>query len=251
MRSGLGVEDPCRDPGGSTAWSRRRVAWAEQLEELKAAWSDVPQSRTLAVASWWPRLTSMTDEVAALRAQGRWNRGPTDLLTVCRLHRRELAQSAALAWVCDPEARHGLGDRFLRAVLAQTGDAPDVSPSVEVEVEVTRGRSRADVVVSGPFWSIVLEVKVDAGEGDGQCQRLFDDWSEDPDPRFVFLTRTGYHPISAFTVEARQAWRPMRWGHVLKLLREAAALGDLNAPGRPALEEWMRTLGHLYGRGVG
>lgn len=59
---------------------------------------------------------------------------------------------------------------------------------------MTRGRSRADVVVRGPFWSIVLEVKVDAGEGDGQCQRLFDDWSEDPDPRFVFLTRTGYHP---------------------------------------------------------
>jgi hypothetical protein len=42
----------------------------------------------------------------------------------------------------------------------------------------------------------------------------------------------------------------MRWGHVLKLLREAAALGDLNALGRPALEEWLRTLG-LYGRGVG
>jgi hypothetical protein len=40
-------------------------------------------------------------------------------LTVRRLHRRELAQSAALAWVCDPEARHGLGDRFLRAVLAE------------------------------------------------------------------------------------------------------------------------------------
>lgn len=101
-----------------------------------------------------------------------WTHGPTDLLTVCGLHRWELTQSAALGWVCDPEARHGLGDSFLRSMLEATGDVPPITAPVVVDLELTRTRSRADIVVRGSSWTLVVEVKVDAGEGERQCQRL-------------------------------------------------------------------------------
>jgi hypothetical protein len=226
------------------------TAWADQLEALKRSWAGVGPAGSALAAAWESRRTSMTDDVARLRAAGMWTHGPTDLLTVCGMHRWELTQSAALGWTCDPEARHGLGDGFLRSMLAATGDVPAITPPVAVDLEVTRDRSRADVVVRGSSWSLVVEVKVDAGEQERQCQRLYDDWVDEPDTRFVFLSPGGHPPISAFSAEARQAWRPMRWSYVLTSVRRAAAHGAYDAPGRPALDEWVRTLGRLYGRGA-
>lgn len=226
------------------------AAWGERLQGLRQAWAAVPPAGSAGVASWERRLSNMAREVTQLREAGQWLRGPSDLLTVCGLHRWELTQSAALGWVCDPEARHGLGERFLRALLATTGDTPAIDAPVFVDVEVIRMQSRADVVARGPSWTLVVEVKVDASESERQCQRLYEDWRDEPDPRFVFLTRSGHQPISAYSAEARRAWRPISWVHVLSRLREAAASGGDDASGRPALEEWLRTLDRLYGKGA-
>lgn len=222
-------------------------AWNEQLSAMRHSWVALEQSRGDGLP-WDARLAVLTREEARLRTAGLWQRGPTDLLTVCGLHRWELTQSAALAWTLDPEARHGLEDLFLHALLSETGDLPDLSAPVLIDLELERQHSRADIVVRGIAWHLIIEVKVQAGEGVYQCQRLYDDWKEEADARFIFLSRTGYGPLSAITDEARRAWIAVSWPEVHKLLLRAAATGDNRAAGRPALEEWMRTLSRLYGR---
>jgi hypothetical protein len=60
----------------------------------------------------------MAVEQQRLQQQGRWTRGAADLMTICGLHRKELAHSAALRWLCDPHCRHGLTTACRSGALA-------------------------------------------------------------------------------------------------------------------------------------
>jgi PD-(D/E)XK nuclease superfamily len=225
------------------------VAWLDQFETLADEWRSVaPTPAVVDMETWDNQFRSMAAHVADLRRRGLWRRGPTDLLSVCRVHRWELAQSAALAWVCDPEARHGLGTGVLAALLDATGRVPDLDGPTEVAVEASRARARADVVIRAPTCTLVIEVKVDATEGDEQCQRLYDDWHDEPDARFLFLTKRGKAPGTATTDEAKAAWTTMTWRTVAALLKTAVEAGDPAAAGRPAAQEWLRTITRLYGK---
>jgi hypothetical protein len=170
------------------------------------------------VERWESQLAVLVTEESVLRAQGRWLRGPHDLLGVIGRRRSELSHTAALAWLLDPIGAHGLGTEPLAGFLRLIGD--DVPgeevlgwcrPVREIAVEDTR----ADLVIDGPGVRIVVEVKVDAGEGEEQTKRLVRHFDEEG-ARFVFLTRSGAMPVGAG--EHLDRWCAVSWADVLTVL---------------------------------
>lgn len=196
------------------------------------------------LGEWDEVFKALEAETENLKRRGQWAEGPHDLLSIVGLNRWELAHSAALAWLCNPYAGHGLGDRFLRSLIACTGDPVALEGLVVCATEVSRARSRADVVVQGKDWTLIIEVKVDAIEGTDQAQRLFDDWVDDDDVRFIFLTRHGLGPRTADS-ETASRWAPLAWRSVLGML--AALTPDEKAPAQVASSEYLRTLKATFG----
>ncbi|MET8832922.1 PD-(D/E)XK nuclease family protein [Micromonospora sp. NPDC004540] len=210
-------------------------------------WRVHPNSRPLVDSEDWDRLfDTMRAAQEAAEQAGRWRREPLDLLTICGVHRRELSHSAALAWLCDPEADHGLGDRLLRRLLHLAGGEVEMTASVAVTTEVVCSRSRADVAVESDSWTLVLEVKIDAPESDRQCQRLFEDWQDAPEARFLFITPTGRPPRTANTPEAIAAWRCASWRKVLEAL--SSAIDESDGTVTTAVSQYRQTLHRLYGK---
>lgn len=199
---------------------------------------------------WAEAMAAMVDEQAALLAAGRWTRGPADLLSVVGVDRAEAVHSAAVAWLLDPRMRHGLGSEFLSRMLRRCfpGDTFTRPEGARCEREVLRGAVRADIVVRGDEWTVVIENKIDAGESDGQCDAYHDLFCEERGAHYVFLTPSGRSPATA-TGEAAEAFRPLGYRAVLEDLQGALAAtrADPDTPGRraavayvDALEAWLR-----------
>lgn len=224
------------------------AAWQARFVTLSDRWHAVASVQSTETGDWPRRLGAMKATEQRLRQQGRWTRGPEDLMSVCGFHRRELAHSAALRWLCDPSGSHGLGTGFLSGLLAATGGVPGTTADAEPRTEVVRERSRADVVVYGADWTLVAELKVDATESAEQCQRLFEDWRTEPGVRLVFLTLSGRAPATTSTPAAARAWRRLSWAGVLDVLDEAVRTTPGNRPEASAVAEYRRALRRLVGR---
>lgn len=186
----------------------------------------------------------MINAQAQARISGAWTHGPSTLMAVLGLQRAEVANCKVIRWLLDPLAPHGLGTGMLRAFAsAVSSDLLDPARA-RVRVEVTRGKTRADVVIEGLPGTIVIEAKIDAPEGDGrgegQGAALERNWAEAN--RLVFLTRSGSRPPRTAANPAR--WVPMKWTWfadtaegLLDKTTEARSGGA--AQGRHALTEWI------------
>jgi hypothetical protein len=90
-----------------------------------------------------------------------------NLVSVCARGNQELFHSAFLAWLLNHTAAHGLGTRFLRAVLERLppSHSEGLSEEYEVRTEFRERRSRFDILVrpvnpsAGPR-GLVIENKV-------------------------------------------------------------------------------------------
>jgi hypothetical protein len=194
------------------------------------------------VENWESQLAVLVKEESALRAQGRWLRGPHDLLGVIGRRRSELTHTAALAWFLDPIGAHGLGTEPLAGFLRLIGgDVPDEDvlgwcrPVREIAVEDTR----ADLVIDGPGLRIVVEVKVDAGEGEEQTERLVRHFDEEG-ARFVFLTRSGAMPGNAG--EDLDRWCAISWADVLTVLESVRARCVPSARAMSSVDAYLESL---------
>ncbi|MCY1139397.1 PD-(D/E)XK nuclease family protein [Actinoplanes sp. Pm04-4] len=221
--------------------------WSEIFAEMAQAWERIGAADRGDVVAWEAEFQVMRAERDRLVQLGRWTREPADLMSVARVHRRELAHSAVLRWLCDPSGSHALGEAFLERLLKETGDVPETLTDARTFTEVVRERSRADIVISGNGWRLIAELKVDASESKDQCQRVFEDWRGDPGTRFVFLTLSGRNPITATTSQAQEAWRGMAWSKIADLLDDAIRSQD-DTVIAPAVQEYRRTLQALVGR---
>ena len=220
------------------------------------------------VAAWESTVLLLSKEQQDLQAQGRWVRGRSDYLGVLSLARAEVKHSAMIAWLLDPIGSHGLGLRFLDRLLGRCYDPPpDVHPGeVTTECEVVGRDCRADIIVSAPMWTLVIENKVDAVEGPEQCGRLYRAFSHRADPRFVFLSPRGGAPKSIVcreddpgfevlspegslevetTCDAKVAWRPLGYAKLRQDL--VLALNDLDEAARQRagtsiVVDYLRTL---------
>lgn len=199
----------------------------------------------------------MKAEASEVKTAGHWVSGPSDLLAILGRDRDELFHSRLLGWLLTPTGRHGLGDRFLRAFLAAAWPGETLAGSGTVLVELERQRAgasavtgdlleaRADLVISLESAVIVIENKLDAGEQESQCDRLYWSWAGEPtDVRWVFLTPSGRPPVTAISDEARAAWRSLSYAHVRIVLsavpRESS--GSPSDTGRSSAFQYLATL---------
>jgi hypothetical protein len=149
-----------------------------------------------------------------------------------------------IAWLLDPYGRHGLGSSVLRRLLSLT--FPEVLEQtfhvLAVEREVARGDTRADIVVWASTFTLVLENKVDAAEGIRQCDRLYERFSEETGPLFVFLSPSGRPPMTA-TGETAQFFRSISYKDLQLMMLEAVDETTAGGQGQfELLENYRLTL---------
>lgn len=102
-----------------------------------------------------------------------------------RMERMEIRHSAILAWLLDPAETHGLGDRFLKAFLAEAyrgNDGVDGPSALEIiqsdlrDAEVRLEWQKIDIFILSPRngWAFIIENKFDSSQHSNQLQRYLD-----------------------------------------------------------------------------
>lgn len=185
------------------------------------------------------RLAGMAAAQERIVARGEWTHGPSTLMSVLGLDRAEVMNCRVVRWLLDPLSPHGLGTAMLGAFAQVLGVEFDQPAKASVRVEVVQPESRADVVLTGSGWTVVIEAKVDAPEGEDQGAALERDW---PTARpLVFLTRSGARPPG--TADNPHRWVPIRWmwfaDTAARLLDETTPKTRTATQARHAVHEWV------------
>ncbi|WP_166503551.1 PD-(D/E)XK nuclease family protein [Modestobacter italicus] len=190
------------------------------------------------MTQWKVRLGELQERQRNLVQAGCWRGGPRTLLAALVQQYRELAMTAGLAWLLRSDGHHGLGPAVLDGLLEYLAiDGSGTEAGVRVALEEQRDETRADLVVYGGDWTIVVEAKTFAVEQDRQLDRLYAHWQVEPAPCFVFLTRGQRLPTTA--VDSRGRWRALTWEQVAGIARTAATLITGVAPG---VHDYIATL---------
>ncbi|WP_433934976.1 PD-(D/E)XK nuclease family protein [Sorangium cellulosum] len=219
---------------------------ADLATEWRAIVAREQETRVTQVAAWETQLAEIRAEQEALLRDGHWVAGPDDLLSILGQSRQDLYHSALLAWLLDPQGRHGFGSGFLEALLRRcTSDRPTAELNrARPALEVSKGKVRADIVVAGPGLYLVIENKVDAREQPQQCDQLYESFGPEPGALFVFLSPSGRAPVTA-TGDAREAFKTMSYADIAVMLRDALACAPgkgATAHGREVASNYLATL---------
>lgn len=218
-------------PGGSSRFEFAARSWQVAVEQERQATSAL-------VERWEASAATLAKEEAALTAGGRWRGGPRTLMAALRLQYRELPLTAGLAWLLRPDGHHGLGTLALDALLRHLGLPACEAPNrVRVALEDHREDTRADLVVYGSDFTIVVEAKIFALEQPRQLERLESLWEHDPGATFIFLTRGERPPTTARAGGAQ--WHALTWTDVASIVQRAT---DVSTGAAPGVEEFRATL---------
>lgn len=167
--------------------------------------------------------------------------------------RQELRHSDFLAFLLDPRANHGLGDAFAKRLLQAVLSSPDAEnlPVTPLEIdlldlggmEVERERHRIDVLLldRNNELVVIIENKIDAGEGRGQLERYL---------RTVEREHPGWRRLGLFLTP--DGAEPSHGGYVAvsyRLVREVVGrlldsrADELGPTVRTLLEHYAQMLG--------
>ena len=218
--------------GICTPGAQELEIWRKRHAEAASAWTALrrqdKEKTSALLAAWAERHQAAHSAQRVLVNSGRWHGGPRTLLAAIGVQNSELALTAGLAWLLRPDGHHRLGSALLSGLLARlsiTGTADNV----RVVCEESRGddqgsgldrKTRADLVVYGDGWTIIIEAKTYAVEQDRQLDRLHHHWKREATPCFVFLTRNTRKPVSAIDTSAD--WHSLTWDEIAQLARTAA-----------------------------
>lgn len=148
---------------------------------------------------------------------------------VAGLGRKEVRNTAVLAWLLDPEGTHGFGrlplQAFLRAIRHSRNDIPDDYHRycrVQVETNPTGDNTnRVDIEIDADNFFLLIEVKIDAYEQQGQVARYCSEARVRAISRpwaVVFLTPSGGKPLTC-GVEFKPGDVPcLSWRHLATTL---------------------------------
>ena len=148
-----------------------------------------------------------------------------NIFDVLGISRTEIRHSNMLAWLMDPNERHGLGDEVLRGMM-------DYSSVFSIQdyrsFSIRREWNFIDLMAVSETEKAILcvENKIDTGEHDDQLTRykkLVDDTWPDYRRVFVYLTPTGK------TSSDPGHWIAMGYEVILKII-DAALAGKLLSP---------------------
>lgn len=150
-------------------------------------------------------------------------------IRIMGMDRMEIRHSAILAWLLDPKETHGLGDAFLKALLAEAlrgrsgvggPTAIDISQSDLRDVEVRREWRNMDIFLYCPRrkWAFVIENKFYATQGEGQLSKyievvrsVFKEDIEELKLIGIFLTLFDEEPRD-------KSYAPLRYAAICELL---------------------------------
>ncbi|MFJ5608112.1 PD-(D/E)XK nuclease family protein [Streptomyces sp. NPDC093221] len=154
-----------------------------------------PDSTAIPDPSYWAALQA---ELDVLAVKGLWLPGPATTLEVLGQSEVEIHHERLIAWLLDPLAPHYLGPTVLRALLQRflAADSPSTDELIgaRVRTQAVAASSRPDIVVTMPKHTLVIELKINSPEGEGQTTRQADDHANMPHPVLVFLTRRCQQP---------------------------------------------------------
>ena len=119
-----------------------------------------------------------------------------NVFDILEVNAKEVIMCRFLADLLNPEGRHGYGILFLKSFmhdLLKEDSVSDLSlahTDVVKEYVIDHGR-RIDIVIQNPCFFIPIEVKIYAGEQEGQC---YDYYQYARNAKMVYLTRFGDVP---------------------------------------------------------
>lgn len=123
---------------------------------------------------------------------------------VVGLERKEVHNTAILAWLLDPEGTHGFGrlplQTLLQTIRHNRNDIPEDYHRycrVQVEANSDDSANRVDIEIDADNFLLFIEVKIDAGEQSEQIARYCEDAEQRSMSRpwaVVFLTPQGKEP---------------------------------------------------------
>lgn len=153
-------------------------------------------------------------------------------IRVMRMEGMEIRHTNILAWLLDPLETHGLGDRFLKAFLAEAmkGDGAKAAPTaVDIaladlrDAEVRREKKNIDLFVTSAAnaWSFVIENKFHSKQHSNQLKRYIEqakaealDAKLDFKNRGIFLTLHEEDPDE----QVREDYVTLRYENVCRII---------------------------------
>ncbi len=193
-----------------------------ELERMEPAWARIAEALHQVPGSWTTSMADLTQEHRRLVREGAWRSGPADFLAVLHRSGHETYHSLLIAWLCRPQAHHGLGDRFLRRLIADCGASnlldDGADSAVHVTTEDSAGEGRIDILIETERGRLAIENKTWAVEGPGQLEHYYDALN-DGSTVFAFLTPRGRRPVSAG--ETADMWDQVSYRQVAAALRNA------------------------------
>ncbi len=205
--------------------------WEARLERVRQEWEPLRrQHPPWSAQDAQDRFDELRGQRHDLTARGLWLGGPRNALQVLGLHTDEATATRVLAWLARPDGHHRLHETTLRLLfeLARVDPGPRLE-QVRVALEdsretVDRGPedpllTRADLVVYTRQATLVVEAKLFALEQHNQLDRLRACWNGDPNPAFLFITRTTTTQTSS---NRGGTWPTATWAHIAHRLRAAA-----------------------------
>ena len=152
------------------------------------------------------------------------------------MERMEIRHSAILGWLLSPQETHGLGDKFLKAFLAEAlrghdeslrPSALQVSQADMMDADIRREWRNIDLLVLSPAngWIFIIENKFDSGLHGGQLQTYMDVITSTymggdtyQSVRGVFLT--------LWDEEADERYAPINYASICELLERQVLSGN-------------------------
>jgi|YelNatPaOPRAMG01_1025707.scaffolds.fasta_scaffold46307_4 hypothetical protein len=146
------------------------------------------------------------------------SRGPLRVFEHLGITSYEPAHSRLLAWLLNPAESHGLGDAFLKGFwqCAFPEEHPESYTPARVTAEEDLGGARPDIVVRGPSWRLIIEVKLRCQEHDDQTLKYAE---LSPGAKCVYLT------IAGDCAQSRN-FTSVRWSDVRRLLDACPTGGE-------------------------
>jgi hypothetical protein len=139
-------------------------------------------------------LHEVRDDLYQAMSSGKWEKENFNIFKILGVARYEFFFSNMIAWLMDPFEGHGLKDRFLFLFLREIEIKEIKSFSyVRVVRELCGPTSTPDIVVDlhdqKKHFSIIIENKIEASEGEKQLTRQFEDFKKRADE--VYFVKIG------------------------------------------------------------